>query len=237
MDLIQLDSAQLEKCIGPSLAVAAGICWMDPNKFPSILFSFCFFGYLLRDPLLELMTRPISHHISESATKTTEALFRDEERFDRILSAGTHGLQRTMGSDLENALLKTITTAIVKSSKDDSLREALTVVAKQSMLDTLRDETFMRDAASLIVNSILGAVRDEELKTALLAIATEAVSAALQDEEFVTIFRGVMKDVLSDGSMYRAGAAGLVGAFLPRTSSKSLKKQDSNKSATLEPKK
>ena len=226
--LIQLDSEQLEKYIPASLAVAAAICWIDPNKFPAVFFAFCCFGFLLRDPLLEVLTRPISQHISESAAKTAEDLFRDEARWDRILSAGSHGLQRTMGSELENSLLQTITRAIVKSSKDESLLQALTVVAKQSMLDTLRDDEFMRDAASLIVNSILSAVRDEELKTALLAVATEAVSAALQDEKFVAVFRRVMKDVLSDGDMYRASAAGLVGAFMPRSSSRAIKKQDSS---------
>jgi hypothetical protein len=215
--MFQIDPSQLEKFISPSLAAAAAICWVDPSKFPSVFFGICCLGFIMRDPLLEVMTRPISQHISESAAKTAEELFRDETRFDRILSAGAHGLQRTMGSDLENALLQTITGAIVKSTKDESLLQALTVVAKQSMLDTLRDDAFMRDSASLIVNSILSAVRDEELKTALLAVATEAVSAALQDEKFVAIFRRVMKDVLSDGDMYRASAAGLVGAFMPRS--------------------
>ena len=85
----------------------------------------------------------------------------------------------------------------------------------------------MRDSTSLIVDSILVAVKDEELKTALLAVATEAVSAALADEKFVAIFRSVMKDVLSDSSMYRATASGLVGAFMPRASQKMLKKEDS----------
>ena len=230
-------SQMLEASIPASLAVAAAICWVDPQRFPAVFFLFCGLGFLFRDPLIEVMTRPIAVHISESATKTAEELLGNQDRFDRILSAGTEAIQHAMGSgplrqtlknaivdstqdeDLENVVLATVTKAIIKATKDESMLDALAGVAKQGLLEALRDKEFMKDSVSSLVEAILAAVKDPELKAAFMVIVTESVSTALQDEQFVAIFRRVMKDVLSDGSMYRAGASGLIEAILPGRSS------------------
>lgn len=244
--LLVLDSDSLEKYIPASLAVASAVCFVDPSKFPSVLFAFLFLGFLFRDSLLGFVTQPLLRHVSESTTQVVEEAFRDEDRFDRLLSAGTNALQRSakplrktlkeaivesmQDEELESILLKTTTRAIVKATQDESLLEAFSTVTKQSMLAILRDQRFLKDSTRLLVDSLLAAVKDEELTEALLAVGTGAVSAALQDEKFVAIFRTVMKDVLSDGSMYRAGAAGLVGAFLPKGSQRG--KKDSVRSTS-----
>lgn len=227
-----------EATIATTLVSAAAICWVDPNKFPAVFFVVCALGFLYRDPLMEVLTRPISRHLSESATGTVEELFRNEQRFDRILNATTDALQRAMTSvplratlksamvdsmrdeELHDAVLSTTTNAIVKASKDDGLREALTIIAKHGVLEALRDQEFMTDIVSSLVQSIVASSQDPELKQAILAVATEAVSTALQDEKFVAIFRQVMKDCLSDGTLYRAGASGLIGAFTGSSSKK-----------------
>ena len=220
-----------ETAIPATMISAAAICWIDPSKFPAVFFVFCGVGFLFRDPILEVLTRPISRHLSESATGTVEELLKNEKRFDRILNAGTDALQRTLESvplrstlktaivesmqdeDLHDVVLATTTNAIVKASKDDGLRKALTVIAKHGVLEALRDEDFMKDIVASLVRSIVASSQDPELKEAILVVATEAVSTALQDEKFVAIFRQVMKDCLSDGALYRAGATGLIGAF------------------------
>lgn len=231
-----------EAAIPAFLAVAAAICWVVPDKFPSIVFVMCSLSFVFRDPLLQVLSRPVSRHISESVTETVEGLFRNEKQFDRLLMAGTDALEQTMASaplrsslkmaivesvqneDLLDAVLATTTNAIVKASKDDSMREALTVVSKTGVLEALRDEEFMKDIVASLVAAILSASKDPELKTAMLEIGTDAVSTALQDEKFVAVFRGVVKDSLRDGEMYRAGASGLIGAIMPRMSGSSNKK-------------
>lgn len=220
-----------ETAIPASLISAAALCWLDPTKFPSVFFVLCGLSFLLRDPLLEVLTRPVSRHLSESATSTVEGLLADDHRVDRLLAAGHRALQRTMDSaplrstlkgalvdsmqdvELHEAVLKTTTKAIVKASYDEGLRQALTVVAQHGVLEALRDEAFMKDIVTSLVRSIVTSSQDPELKHAILVVATEAVSTALQDEKFVAIFRQVMKDCLSDGALYRAGASGLLGAF------------------------
>ena len=213
---------------------------MDPQRFPAVFFLFCGLGFLVRDPLIEVLTRPMSVHISESATKMAEELLGNQERLDRIISASSSALEHAMGSghlqktlknaivdstqdeDLENVILGTVSKAIIKATKDESMLDALTGVAKQGLLEALRDKDFMKDSVQSLVEAILEAVQDPELKAAFMVIVTESVSTALQDEQFVAIFSRVMKDVLSDGSMYRAGASGLLGAIMPgRPSSKS----------------
>lgn len=228
----------LETFIPAALALAAAICWVDPQRFPSVFFLFCGLGFLFRDPLIEVMTKPISKHVSESATKTVEELFGNERRLDRLLSAGTDAIQHAIGSeplrvtlknaivdstqdeDLENVILSTVTKAIIKATKDEGMLNAMSGVAKHGLIEALRDKEFMKNSVSSLVEAILEAVKDPQLKAALMVIVTESVAMALQDEKFVTMFSGVMKDVLSDGSMYRAGASGLLGAIMPgRTSS------------------
>lgn len=220
-----------ETAIPATLISAAAVCWLDPNKFPAVFFVFCGLSFVFRNPLLETLTRPVSRHLSDSATATVEQVLTNSERFDRILNALVGASQRAMESvplrstlkqaivesvrdeDLHDVVLATTTSAIVKASKDDGLREALTVIAKQGVLEALRDQDFMKDIVSSLVQSIVASSQDPELKRAILVVATEAVSTALQDEKFVAVFRQVMKDCLSDGALYRAGASGLIGAF------------------------
>ncbi|CAB9512532.1 expressed unknown protein [Seminavis robusta] len=245
-----ISPSQLEASIPASLAVAAAICWLDPSKTGAVFFGLMALGFVFRRPLLELMTRPISQHITEAATKSWEDLARDPDRFDRLLTASTDALKRAIGSEplratlkgaivesmndqeLEGAMLDTINNAIVKSAQDEQLLTALKSVSKQSLLETLRDKEFMTQTVSSLVEAMLEASKDEGLKKALMEIATDSVSTALQDEKFVSMVRKVLKDTLKDKDLYRASAAGVVGAFMPKTLSKTISKrlnQDDNK--------
>jgi len=237
-----------DTAIPASLAVAAAVCLVDPSKFPAIFFVFVGLCFLLRAPLMEAMTRPIAFHLSETATSTVEEFLGSEKRLDRLWTASSGAIQHAMGSghlqqtlknaivdstqdeDLENILLATVTQAIVKATKDDSMLEALTGVAKQGLLEALRDKEFMKDSVSSLVEAILEASQDSKLKDAFMIIVTESVQTALQDEQFVNMFAQVMKDVLSDGSMYRASASGLIGAITGRSSKRSIQ-SDSSRTA------
>ena len=248
-------SSQLfwETAIPASLVAAAAACLVDPDKFPAIVFLFAGLGFLLRTPLMGAMTRPIACQISETATITVEELFvggGSEERLDRLWTASSGAIQHAMGSeilqqtlknaivdstqdeDLENVILATVTKAIVKATKDESMLEALTSVAKEGLLEALRDKEFMKDSVSSLVEAILEASQDPKLKDTFLMIVTDSVQTALQDEDFVAMFAKVIKDVLSDGSMYRAGASGLIGAIMPKRSSN--KKVSSSSSTTID---
>ena len=223
----------LESIVPVLLILAAATCWIDPTKSASVFFIFCGLAFIYRDPVIESLTKPFSHHISESATKTAEEIFGNETRFDRILTVGTDAFQRAMESeplrkslklaiveatqddDLLHAVLSTTTSAIVKASRDENLRAALVVVAKEGVLEALRDEFFMKDIVASLVAAIVSASRDEELKGTVVSVSTEAVSAALQEKGFIASLRQVIKDCLGDKEMYRASALGLLGAVIP----------------------
>jgi len=229
-----VDSSVLEASLPAVMAVAAAICWMDPNKFPCIVFSMACLGFVFRDPILEVLTRPISTTMSESITKTTEELLSNEIRFGRILSAGTDAWNRALESqelrktltraivesamdeELNSAVHKIITDAIIKAISDDVLLNVMSTVAKNALLDAMKDKEFMRRSIATLVEAILVAVEDPHVKQAFMQIVKEGVSTALQDEEFTEILTSAAKEVLSDGSLYRATASGMVGAMMQK---------------------
>jgi hypothetical protein len=209
--LMDVSPGLLEACIPASLAVAAAICWLDPTRFPSVVFGFCALGFVYRDDFLALLSRPLS----AAVTITVEDFLRDQHRFDRLLLASTDALKRVIESgplratlkgaivesmqdkELDNMMLETVKNAIVKSSQDEDLLVALTKVAKHSLLEALRDKDFMKDSVSSLVAAMLAAAKDEDVKRSLMDVATDAISTALQDEKFVTIIRDVIKETLS----------------------------------------
>jgi len=64
------------------------------------------------------------------------------------------------------------------------------------------------------VHAIVQASKEEELTQSILDVVTRAVSQALADESFVSEIRGAVKDTLSDGDIYKAGAKGMLSAGL-----------------------
>ena len=109
-----------------------------------------------------------------------------------------------MDDELQDAMLNTFQTALIKASENEGLRKTTIHVVKLAFVQALNDEEFVRDLMSSIVGALVQASKEEELTTAILDVVTRAVSQALADEDFTKEIRGAVKDTLQDGDIYKS---------------------------------
>lgn len=132
--------------------------------------------------------------------------------------------------DLQNAMLNTLETALIKASENEGMRSAALSIIRQAFIQALNDEEFVRDLMSSIVGALVKASKEEELTSAILDVVTRAVSQALADENFTKEIRGAVKDCLRDGDIYKSGVKGMLSAAFGGAAEvpRSLTKKESN---------
>lgn len=121
--------------------------------------------------------------------------------------------------DLKKAVMETISSALMTALIEDrqgdgqqSLMQTIPLVVQKAIVGTLSNEDFVTESTKSIVDAIVSASQNQELTDNMMDVITQSVSRALQDERFVSEIRHAMKDTLKDGSIYRAGAKGMLSA-------------------------
>jgi len=115
--------------------------------------------------------------------------------------------------ELQSDILNVVTGSLVKASNDENLKKVLLSSIQQGMSDALNNQEFLDAIFSSTMKVVVTGAKNTKLRDTVLNVATEAVSLAIQDKRFIQELKGVLKEVLRDGDLYRASAAGLVGAF------------------------
>jgi len=228
------EAAQWDIIIPSSLFLASAICWLDPSIAPSIIFAILGFSSVYITPVMQYFTKPATQSLTTTLTDALNTIADEKhsEQREKLFSAVSDLLVVTLQSetltttlkqsllaslmddDLHEATLNTLQTALIKASENEGFRTTALFVVKDAFVGALNDEEFVRDLMSSLVGAIVQASKEEELTQSILDVVTRAVSQALADESFVSEIRGAVKDTLSDGDIYKAGAKGMLSAGL-----------------------
>mmetsp|Transcript_46451 Transcript_46451/g.97616 ORF Transcript_46451/g.97616 Transcript_46451/m.97616 type:complete len:271 (+) Transcript_46451:108-920(+) len=218
--------------IPASFFAASAVCWVDPSMAPSIVFALLAFATIFVSPVMAYYTKPVTVGFTDTLTDALNTITDDSnsEQRDKLFFALADLISKTVESDalrntirvslisslmdeeLHGAVLNIIQTALVTASEDEAFRSTALDVVNRAFTGALNDEVFVRDLMSGVVGAMVQASKEEELTQSILDVVTRAVSQALADERFVAELRGAVKDTLSDGTLYKAGARGMVSA-------------------------
>lgn len=228
------ETTQWDIIIPSSLFLASAICWLDPSIAPSIIFAILGFSTVYITPVMQYFTKPATQGLTTTLTDALNTITDEKhsEQREKLFSAVSDLLSVTlqnetltttlkqsllktlMDDELHEATLNTLQSALIKASENEGFRRTALFVIKDAFTGALNDEEFVRDLMSSMVGAIVQASKEEELTQSILDVVTRAVSQALADETFVSEIRGAVKDTLSDGDMYKAGAKGMISAGL-----------------------
>lgn len=244
------ENAPWEIIIPSSFFAASAVCYAQPTLAPSLLFGLLAFAAVFVSPMVRFFTRPVTEGFTCALTDAINTITDDrysdqrEKFFDAIASFISKSFQSTAlkaalkeslvasltDEDLQNAMLNTLETALIKASENEGMRSAALSIIRQAFIQALNDEEFVRDLMSSIVGALVKASKEEELTSAILDVVTRAVSQALADENFTKEIRGAVKDCLRDGDIYKSGVKGMLSAAFGGAAEvpRSLTKKDSN---------
>lgn len=222
-----------DKMIIPAIFFAASAaCYVEPTVASSIFFALLGLTTVyISTVATNVLVAPVANGLIASSL---DAFAADEcgTRRERLYVSISDLLSTTIRSSamrdavrssiieslrdesLHDSALHTLENALIKASEDEGLRNAALYVVRQAFTGALNDEGFVRDLMSSIVGALVQASKEEELTKSLLDVVTYAVTRALSDERFVMELRGAITSTLRDGEIYKAGARGMVSAFL-----------------------
>lgn len=222
----------------PAIFLAASaVCYVEPTMSSSIFFALLGWMslYIISTKTASSSTTtPFADIANGMVASTLDAFVSDENtaRRERLICALSDVVSGTMRSSnvrdavkssiidslnddsLRDSALITLETALVKSSENEGLRNAVLSVVRRAFAGALNDEAFVRDLMSSIVSALVQASKEEELTASLLDVVTRALTKALSDERLVMELRGAITSTLRDGEIYKAGARGMVSAFM-----------------------
>jgi len=232
---------------------SSAACFYDPSLSPTICFFMIGCGMLCFDSVSSYFTKPVTKGLSKALTNSMMT-FADEEnreRTDMLLDALSVSIGRALESsslkntvkksfietmsddELQSAVISTVKEAMEKAGQNDELKATAFDITKGAFVGALSDESFINESMEAAVDAMVTASQNAVLCDSLLSVVKQAISEAMHDEEFVAEFRTVVKDCLTDGDIYRAGAKGVVSAaFGGRKKSDSSNKEDSSHSET-----
>ena len=221
----------------PSVLFAAStICWYDPSRFPALFFVFMAFAFLRSEALLHASKRVAVRHISDGITLSMTSFVQDSQQSKRFMAALSEVIHVALTNDrltktfkavavetvrdeeLQSDILDTLTLAIVRATNNEGnsrLSEVVLHAFEQGFSQALCNEQFMNSILNAIVQALVSASQNTRLRQAVLDVSTEAVSTAVRDERFMSELKQVMKECLRDSELFRAGAAGMLGAVIP----------------------
>lgn len=221
----------------PATFLAASVaCYRDPSLAPAITFFFIGFGMIFFESVAMYFTTPASEGLSKAFTNSMLAFANEEnhERTDMLLDAMASSISRALQSstlmgtlkksildavkddELQTATIQTLQSAMKKAADNQEFKQTVFEIIKSAFVGALQDDAFVHESAQSAVAAMVTASQDDALRQSVLAVVTQGVSDALNDEEFIDEIRGVIKDSLSDGELYRSGARGMYNAAFGR---------------------
>jgi len=225
-----------------ALFCAAGVAYRDPSLGPFLFFLLGGLAFLFFEDIIRSSKRTMVRHISDGVTLSLIEFVENSDQSEAFISAlgetirialtnenftttfKTIAIESMRDERLQSDILDTCSGAIVRASQDSGFNKVLLSAFSQGISDAISDKEFMDAIFKSLVGAMVAASQNDELRMAVLNVTTEGVSTAVRDERFMDELKSAMKECLSDGELFRAGATGLWGAVLPGRAASQSKK-------------
>eukprot|EP00588_Corethron_pennatum_P014772 CAMPEP_0194273826 /NCGR_PEP_ID=MMETSP0169-20130528/7085_1 /TAXON_ID=218684 /ORGANISM="Corethron pennatum, Strain L29A3" /LENGTH=234 /DNA_ID=CAMNT_0039016891 /DNA_START=88 /DNA_END=789 /DNA_ORIENTATION=+ len=199
-----------------ALFCAAAISWYDPSKAAGLFFLFFALAFGSADDLINSSRCTASRHISDGISLSLVEFANDPARSGDLIAALSETLQVALTNEkltrtfkevsigsfrdeqLQMDILDTLSSAMIRASKNDNFNRALHHAVGKGMSDALGNKDFMEASFAALVDALVSASQNDALRETMLNVVSQSVSDAVSDQRFMTELKGAIKECLKD---------------------------------------